>query len=42
MEGTQKQLSEFSRSNGLLTPESRYLAIGYDDFRDSDFTLLSP
>ncbi|MBR4889058.1 MAG: hypothetical protein IKU17_07930 [Clostridia bacterium] len=27
---------------GTVTPESRYLAIGYDDFRASDFTLVEP
>ena len=25
---------------GVVTPESRYLAIGYDDFRKSDFSLV--
>ena len=27
---------------GVVTPESRYLAIGYDDFRKSDFSLVEP
>ena len=28
--------------DGELTPEKRYLAIGFDDFRDSDFDMVIP
>ena len=39
---TNKRYSNEQQYDDVVTPEKRFLAIGFDDFRDSDFSLIIP